>query len=186
MGKVAPMAAAGRPGDAVILLALGANLPSVAYGPPRATLEAALALLPEYGVGILGRSSWYASPAVPPSEQPAFVNAVASLSTGLAPEDLLERLHRLEARLGRRRRRRWEPRVADLDLLAYGEVVRQADDASPLVLPHPRMAERAFVLAPLAELAPDWRHPATGTSATALLAALPAALRREVSRLPDD
>jgi len=172
-GKGAPM----------ILLGLGANLPSDIYGPPRSTLQAALALLPEHGVTVLACSSWYESPAVPPSEQPRFVNAVASLATDLAPEVLLARLHALEARLGRRRRRRWEARVIDLDLLAYDDIVRTPGPDSPLELPHPRMTERAFVLLPLTELAPDWRHPASGLSAAELLAALPAADRAQVTRL---
>jgi 2-amino-4-hydroxy-6-hydroxymethyldihydropteridine diphosphokinase len=177
----------GSPREAqMILLGLGANLPSLAYGPPRATLQGALSRLPDYGVTVLARSSWYESPAVPPSAQPRFVNAVASLATELAPEALLDGLHALEARLGRRRRRRWEARVADLDLLGYHDLVRGPGPDSPLELPHPRMSERAFVLRPLVELAADWRHPVSGLTAAALLAALPEAERAAVSRLADD
>ncbi len=97
------------------------------------------------------------------------------LDTSLAPQALLAMLHRVEAGMGRVRGERWAARIVDLDLLAYGN--RRVGQAGPnghdgLVIPHPRMAERAFVLAPLADLAPDWRHPVLGKSATELLAAL--------------
>jgi 2-amino-4-hydroxy-6-hydroxymethyldihydropteridine diphosphokinase len=176
-------ATGGRTWRAMILLALGANLPSPEFGPPQATLQVALSLLPAYGAEVAACSSWYESPAVPPSAQPDYVNAVARLTTRLTPEALLERLHLLEARLGRQRRQRWEPRVADLDLLAFHRRVREANATSPLVLPHARMSDRAFVLAPLAELAPRWRHPVSGLTARALLRALPAAARAQVVRL---
>lgn len=161
----------------MILVALGANLPSPAHGPPRATLEAALALMPAHGIAVVRRSSWYSNPAVPPSNQPLYVNAVVDVATELAPEALLDRLHRIEARLGRSRQQRWEARIVDLDLLDYDGRVRRPDAGSPLELPHPRLHLRAFALVPIAELAPDWRHPVSGRRVGALLDALdPAAV----------
>lgn len=150
----------------MILVALGANLDHPRYGPPRETLEAALEALQQSGVTILARSRWYRSAPVPPSEQPWFVNAVASVETSLSPADLLAKLHEIEASFGRSRRRRNEARVLDLDLLAYHDRV-SAPGQSP-VLPHPRLAERAFVVLPLGEVAPDWRHPASGLRAVEL------------------
>jgi 2-amino-4-hydroxy-6-hydroxymethyldihydropteridine diphosphokinase len=127
---------------------LGANL-----GDPRAQLDeavAALACVP--GVELLGVSSVYESdPVGPVQDQPAFLNAVAELATTLAPARLLAALHEIEDTLGRVRTIRFGPRTCDLDLLLYGDVV--SDDPA-LTLPHPRLAERRFVLDPLAELAP--------------------------------
>jgi 2-amino-4-hydroxy-6-hydroxymethyldihydropteridine diphosphokinase len=150
----------------VILLGLGANLDHPHYGSPRKTLEAALEALQQGGVAILARSRWYRSQPVPPSDQPWFVNAVASVETGLSPAALLAKLHEIEARFGRVRHERNEARVLDLDLLAYHDRVSAPGEVP--VLPHPRLAERAFVVLPLLEVAPDWRHPESGLSAAEL------------------
>ena len=161
-----------EPTTETILIALGANLPSPRFGAPRATLEAALAAIAAAGVGILKRSSWWESEPVPVSDQPWYVNGVASVATKLGPVQLLALLHRVEAEFGRVRGARNEARLLDLDLLAYGD--RRRDGPEPPLLPHPRLADRAFVLLPLAEVAPDWRHPLTGESLRQLIARLPA------------
>jgi 2-amino-4-hydroxy-6-hydroxymethyldihydropteridine diphosphokinase len=101
-----------------------------------------------------------------------FVNGVALIRTALGPEPLLALLHRIETRLGRRRRVRWEARVIDLDLLAYEDRVLGTGGGRAPELPHPRLRERAFVLLPLAEVAPGWRHPATGESVEEMIQAL--------------
>ncbi len=155
----------------MILIALGANLASQVYGSPLQTCEAALTALAARGVRVVRRSRWYESDAVPPSDQPPFVNGVAEVTTSLSPADLLALLHRVEREFGRTRRQRNEARVIDLDLLAYGDRVSAAREVPEL--PHPRLADRAFVLLPLAELAPDWRHPASGQTAAAMAARLP-------------
>ena len=152
----------------MILIALGANLPSLA-GPPAATLNAALARLETLGVKILRRSSFYETPAWPDPGQPAFVNAVAAVETAHQPVELLALLHGVETEFGRMRSAPNAPRTLDIDLLDYdGRVTSDG-----LILPHPRMAERSFVLVPLAEAAPEWRHPATGQGVGELLAGLP-------------
>jgi 2-amino-4-hydroxy-6-hydroxymethyldihydropteridine diphosphokinase len=163
----------------VILIGIGGNLESALFGPPRETLSAALATLEAGGVAIRARSGWYRSEPVPRSSQPWFVNAVASLATGLGAGELLAALQALEARFGRIRGERNAARVLDLDLLDYrGEVT-----ATPsLVLPHPRLHQRRFVLAPLAEIAPNWRHPVLRLTVEKLLAQL--AVEQRLERLP--
>lgn len=153
----------------MILIGLGANLDSPRHGPPAATLEAALAALAAAGVTVAARSRWWRSAPVPVSDQPWFVNGVARLETPLGPADLLALLHRVEAEFGRVRSIPNAPRVLDLDLLDYDGLVR---GAAP-ILPHPRLAERAFVLLPLQDVAPGWRHPVSGLGLEALIAALP-------------
>ncbi len=159
----------------MILLGLGANLPSAA-GPPQATLEAALAALGAAGVVTLSRSRWWRTAPVPMSDQPWFLNGVAAVATGLGPAELFLLMRTIELRFGRKRGIPNAARSLDLDLLDYdGRVV----DAPGLVLPHPRLAERAFVLLPLAEIAPGWRHPKSRLSVEALIAALPQGQKAE-------
>lgn len=153
-------------------VALGANL-----GDPVAQLRAAVAALAELAP-VTARSRIYASAAVGgPPGQPDYRNAVVALgaSSWLGDEaGLLGALLEVEARLGRVRRERWGPRVLDLDLLDVAGQVRlpRAPGAKDLVLPHPRLEERTFVLAPLLDVAPEWRHPLTGRRAADALARL--------------
>ena len=155
----------------MILIALGANLPSPTYGAPQQTLGAALARLADGDCKIIMCSSWYQTKPVPVSDQPDFIKAVASLETTLDPVALLAWLRHTEEEMGRVRSVPNAARIIDLDLLAYHNVVRTAYDAPP-ELPHPRMGERRFVLEPLCEIAPEWRHPVSGMTARDMLAAL--------------
>ncbi len=152
----------------MILIALGSNLNSHA-GPPGSTLRAALKALEKNGIGSAAVSRFYESPAWPDPSDPLFVNAVARVVTALLPAKLLETLHGIETDFGRIRGKRNAPRTLDLDLLDYDGRI----EAGPPVLPHPRIAERAFVLVPLADVAPDWCHPKTRESVDRLLAAIP-------------
>ena len=183
------------------LIALGGNL--AAHGRvPEDALACALDLLEDdSAVAVRATSRFYRTPAFPAGSGPDFVNAAASVESGLAPEALLATLHAVEARLGRVRDARWGPRMIDLDLIAVGGLVRpdleteatwrglrleEARTRAPdeLVLPHPRMSERGFVLVPLAELAPDWRHPALGLTVRQMVAALDPGEWTEVQPLP--
>jgi 2-amino-4-hydroxy-6-hydroxymethyldihydropteridine diphosphokinase len=178
---------------ATALVALGANDP-FGRSMPVETLRQAIARLEEATGADLRASRMWRTPAVPAGSGPDFVNAAAALSWSRAPEELLSILHGVEAEFGRVRRDRWGPRTLDLDLLAVGERVlpdratfqvwadlpadRQSREAPErLILPHPRMHERAFVLIPLAEVAPDWRHPVLDRSVAGMAGALPAAAR---------
>jgi 2-amino-4-hydroxy-6-hydroxymethyldihydropteridine diphosphokinase len=132
------------------LIALGGNI-----GDVRATLDRAIATLCDGRiVRLLARSSDYKTPPWGVEDQPPFVNCAIMAATELAPVDLLHRAQAVERQFGRNRENeeRWGPRTLDIDLIAYGD---QALDTPDLTLPHPRLFERAFVLAPLAEIAPE-------------------------------
>jgi 2-amino-4-hydroxy-6-hydroxymethyldihydropteridine diphosphokinase len=131
-------------------IALGGNV-----GDVRATFEQAIGILCDGAVvRLLARSSDYRTPPWGLTNQPPFVNAVIAVATELTPHDLLTRTQACERALGRNRAResRWGPRTIDLDLLAYDDLTVNEPD---LILPHPLLAKRAFVLVPLAEIAPD-------------------------------
>lgn len=146
-----------------VYLGLGSNL-----GDRRAHIERALELLSESGINLTRVSSLYRSEPVDVTAQPWFLNCVAETETELMPLQLLRRLKRIEACLGRRRGRRRGPRTIDIDILLYASHVM---DTSELSIPHPRMAERRFVLLPLRELAPELRHPVSRRTVAELLAA---------------
>ncbi|MGA2907080.1 MAG: 2-amino-4-hydroxy-6-hydroxymethyldihydropteridine diphosphokinase [Terracidiphilus sp.] len=150
-------------------IALGANLPSPA-GPPDATLAAAVEHIRSLG-RVAARSSLYSTEPVGPADQPRFLNAVIALETDLAPRTLLDDLLFIERFFGRDRSRSVPngPRTIDLDILLYGDLVLTEPG---LEIPHPRLGERAFVLVPLAEIAPDLRVPPSGLTAAQLLADL--------------
>jgi 2-amino-4-hydroxy-6-hydroxymethyldihydropteridine diphosphokinase len=155
-----------------VYLALGANLDD-----PRRQLAAAIERLREW-VAIDAVSAVYRTAPVGYADQPDFLNLVCRGTTALAPQTLLRACQRVETELGRVRSFRNGPRTMDIDLLAHGERVM---DTATLTLPHPRMHLRAFVLVPLVEISPEWRHPVLGATASELLRALeaPGEVRRE-------
>ena len=159
-----------------VVVGLGANYPGP-WGTPVETIRRALHEIGQNGVTVAAVSPLYATAAVGPARQPAYVNAVALLDTSLPPSALLRLLKRIERLAGRRGGRPWGPRTIDLDILDYKGLVkhwrgRRPDfapaGARPLVLPHPLMHERPFVLRPLLDIAPAWRHPVLKRSASAL------------------
>ena len=150
----------------MILIGIGSNLAAPPFGSPEDTVNAAIAQLPAIGIAVVLGSRWYLSEPVPPSDQPWYVNGVAAIETGLTPAALLTALLLLETRFGRHRSVPNAARTLDLDLLDYDG---RRCASKRLTLPHPRLHERRFVLAPLAEIAPDWCHPRLGVSAKELL-----------------
>jgi 2-amino-4-hydroxy-6-hydroxymethyldihydropteridine diphosphokinase len=183
------------------LIALGANLPFEG-DPPGVTLRKAVAALGDEGVAVHAVSRFFGTPCFPVGAGPDYVNSAAVI--GLNAEDnlssALDRLHAVEARFGRQRLQRWGMRTLDIDLLAVGDSV-QPDAATQdhwrnlpasdqigsapdrLILPHPRMQDRAFVLVPLADVAPDWMHPRLGLTVRQMVADLPPADRDAVKPL---
>ncbi|MEY8841611.1 2-amino-4-hydroxy-6-hydroxymethyldihydropteridine diphosphokinase [Cribrihabitans sp. XS_ASV171] len=174
----------------ICIVALGSNLPFDG-NEPEITLRMALKSLSDKGVVIRALSRFFATPCFPAGAGPDYVNAAAVIETDRTPQELLASLHEVENRFGRARAQRWGMRTLDLDLLAYGkEVLPDAGtqahwrDLSPeaqareapdeLVLPHPRLQDRAFVLVPLADIARDWVHPVLNRSVAEMCAELPA------------
>ena len=153
-----------------VFIGLGANLPSPEHGTPKATLEAAMRALEARGLTLVARSPLYESEPVPVSDQPWYLNAVIEVATDLAPSDALALLASVENAFGRVRGERNAPRVLDLDLLDHRGTVR--DGPEPPLLPHPRLADRAFVLLPLRDVAPGWRHPVSGRGIDELVKSL--------------
>ncbi|WP_420586258.1 2-amino-4-hydroxy-6-hydroxymethyldihydropteridine diphosphokinase [Ruegeria sp.] len=171
------------------VIALGANL-NLRGSEPKVTLQKALDAMSRQGVVIRAVSRFFATPCFPAGAGPDYVNAAALIETEKTPSELLQLLHEVEHEYGRERVQRWGMRTLDLDLLCYDDVVlpdraeydrwltlspeaqrQQAPDQ--LILPHPRLQDRAFVLVPMADIAPDWQHPVLGQSVSDMLAALP-------------
>jgi 2-amino-4-hydroxy-6-hydroxymethyldihydropteridine diphosphokinase len=152
-----------------VFVALGSNLPG-AFPSVEALLEEALRRLGHYGLPVVRRSSLWRSAAWPDESEPPYLNAVALVETVLPPAKAMRALHMMEGDFGRARGAANAPRTLDLDLVAYGDLVLEAPGVHT---PHPRAQERLFVMGPLAEIAPEWRHPVLGATAEDLAAAAP-------------
>jgi len=172
------------------VIALGANL-KLRGREPKMTLQQALVAMAEQGLVIRAASRLYATPCFPPGAGPDYVNAAALIETDRSPQAVLDLLHRIEADFGRARQQRWGMRTLDLDLVCWGDRVLpdaagfdhwlslppdRQQDAAPeqLILPHPRLQDRAFVLVPMADVAPGWRHPVLGLTVAEMIERLPA------------
>jgi 2-amino-4-hydroxy-6-hydroxymethyldihydropteridine diphosphokinase len=181
------------------LIALGGNMDS-AIGPPAATLKAALGRLGDSQLRVDAVSRYFSTPCFPEGAGPDYVNAAAMLSGDSDAQTILDVLHAIEAEFGRARDQRWGRRTLDLDLIALGDAIlpdsatfetwrnlplNQQMQQAPgqLILPHPRMQDRAFVLVPLAEIAPDWRHPVLGRTVMQMRDALSEADKSSVRPL---
>lgn len=154
-----------------IIVAIGANLTGAdGRGPQASCIWAADRLAEIAGLHEVGRSRWFRSPAHPPSSQPDYVNGVVMLEGAIGPLVLLDTLQAIEAEAGRVRSVANAARTLDLDILAMDGL---SIEQPRLVIPHPRLHLRAFVLRPLGDVAPNWRHPVTGLSVADMLSACP-------------
>ncbi|MBL4927072.1 2-amino-4-hydroxy-6-hydroxymethyldihydropteridine diphosphokinase [Fuscibacter oryzae] len=186
------------------LIALGGNLPWNGQLPRQTIIEAVEAVLQAFG-GPIVTSKLYRTPAFPAGSGPDYVNAatLVTLRHNARAEEVLVILHEIESRFGRERLQRWGMRSLDLDLLAMGDLVQpdlatwqhwhdlppaeQIRNTPPgLILPHPRLQDRAFVLVPLADVAPDWRHPVLGLTVLQMRDALPKVELDQVVALDSD
>lgn len=171
------------------IVAMGSNATSPAGSPTRTLLKAVLRL-GELGLSAEKISKFYRTSAFPVGSGPDFVNAALRIRCDATAQDMLKTLHRVEAEFGRQRQQRWGPRTLDLDLVAAGELIlpdpqtllswmelpleeQKADAPGELILPHPRLQDRAFVLVPMRDVAPDWRHPLLGQGIDQMIARLP-------------
>lgn len=164
--------------DAAVIVALGCNDKGV-WRDCAEALEAALARFRSEQIDVVARSSWWRSAAWPDPSDPPFLNGVVVVQTPLDPHGLMAALGRIEDVFGRHRGLLNAPRTLDLDLIAYGRCV---GDMQGLILPHPRAADRLFVMGPLAEIAPAWVHPSAGRTACEL--ARTATVGRDARPLP--
>ena len=180
-------------------VAFGGNV-ETSFGSPLESMTAALRRLATEPVRITAVSRKYDTPAFPEGSGPNFVNGVVGISTSLGPYELLETLHKIEAEFGRERTSRWGARTLDFDILCVGDETYPNEEIwgiwarlppkrqiietpDQLILPHPRMQDRAFVLVPLFDVAPDWFHPQLSKSVAEMLADLPDDLKNEVKPL---
>lgn len=154
----------------MILIGLGSNI-SGPWGTPRSTVEKAFKTLNQFPLRLMKASSLLATKPFGNKNQPDFINAVAIIDTALSPTVLLSRLHYIEKLAGRKRGRRWGPRTLDLDILDYkGRILRPSGKGrAGLRLPHEGIPKRDFVLLPIAEIAPRWKHPALRKTAKEMI-----------------
>tara|TARA_R110000787_G_scaffold92078_4_gene193819 strand:- start:32 stop:547 length:516 start_codon:yes stop_codon:yes gene_type:complete len=158
----------------MIFAALGGNLPVPGLGPSREVLKKATQVIDANDISVIARSPLYRTAPIPASDQPDFVNGVISLATALSAEELLARFHAIESDFGRVRGATNAARTLDIDLIDYcGRVVSPPEGEAGLILPHPRLQDRAFVLFPLFDVAPEWVDPRDGRSIRQLLDSLP-------------
>ena len=183
----------------IALICFGGNENSI-FGNPKETIQKSMILASRLSSEAVKTSPLYATPAFPAGVGPDFVNAAMAIVTELAPVALLTELHRIEAEAGRQRTRRWGQRTLDLDLIGVGDLVcpdadlqkrwrelppaaQEVETPDQLILPHPRVQGRSFALVPLADVAPDWRHPLLRVTIREMLQTRPQEERDSVVRL---
>jgi 2-amino-4-hydroxy-6-hydroxymethyldihydropteridine diphosphokinase len=184
--------------DVIVIVAMGGNAPSH-IGDPRAILLSALRSM-RGTFGDVTISNLYQTPSFPVGSGPDFVNGACVFRSAFAAPKILAALHEIEADFGRERRLRWGKRTLDLDLIAYGDTIlpdsathnqwralplesQKNQTPETLILPHPRVQDRAFVLVPMADVAPDWVHPLLGQNVSEMLSRLPASERADIKPL---
>ena len=170
-----------------IFIGIGSNMSGPKNTSPFETCEDALKVLEQLDLRIISKSNWYSSAPIPESSQPWYINGIISIRTSLTPKSLLDLLHKVEQMFGRTREYENSARTLDLDLIAYADIILGWKDVSKkreLIIPHPRMSERGFVLFPLKEIASNWHHPVSNKSINELILCLDPA--QKVIRLDEN
>jgi len=145
----------------MIFLGLGSNLSSK-FGDRFTNINLAISFLEEYGIKVIKKSNFYETPSYPNKENPKFINAVILVETTLPPVDLMSVLLFIEEKLGRKRDKKNDPRTCDIDIIDYNrQILNLKFNNSELTLPHNELTKRNFVLFPLQEISPNWKHPKT-------------------------
>ena len=149
----------------MILVAIGSNLNSKSFGSPEQNCNAAIEILRKY-FEVTQSSSFYKTEPIPKSEQPWFVNCIVNIKSKISPSRILDTLLEIELQFGRKRNRKNEARVIDLDLIAYNSLIVKS---LKLTLPHPRMHLRKFVIQPICDINKNWIHPISKKKALEIL-----------------
>ncbi len=167
----------------MILLGLGSNLPST-FGDRFENIDISISYLELYKIRIVKKSSFYETPSYPDITNPKFINVVIEVSTDLPPEDLASVLIYIEEKLERKRNKKNEPRTCDIDILDYnGEIMNFNHKKLNFIVPHEKLIYRNFVLFPLEEIIPNWRHPKTNEIISTLIKKLPIEDRKSILKI---
>ncbi len=165
----------------MILLSFGSNLAS-GFGDSKKTLLSCYDYFNNDAIQILKKSSFYESLAIPNKSDPKFINSVISISTKLSPKQLIKYILNIEKKFGRKRRQINSPRTCDIDIIAFNsEVLNISDEDISLVIPHPRLEQRSFVLYPIREIDKNWKSPLTGKSIDQLIENLDSETKKNIT-----
>ena len=167
----------------MIFLALGSNLSS-SFGNRFENINLAVSLLDDYGIKIIKKSNFYETYSYPIKENPKFINIVVSVKTHLSPEDLMSVLLSIEEKLERKRVKQNDPRSCDIDIIDYNnQILNFKYKNLNLTIPHKKLVFRNFVLYPLQEVSPEWRHPITKEKISALIDKLPEVDKKSILKI---
>ena len=170
----------------MVLLSLGSNLASK-YGDRFENLKIAMSFLDGYGIKILRKSSFYETPSYPEKSNPKFINLAISVDTNLPPVDLMSVLIHIEEKLERKRNKKNEPRTCDIDIIDYkNQIINFQYRNLDLIVPHKSLANRNFVLIPLQEIVPEWKHPETKEIISSLIEKLPNDERKSILKVKEN
>jgi len=170
----------------MIILSLGSNLSSK-FGNRKDNLKLAISLLESGGIIIVKKSSVYETPSYPDKTKPKFLNILISVETDFLPEELMRVLLHVEKKLERKRKVKNEPRTCDIDIIDYhGQLINIKKEKFHLIIPHKNLSSRIFVLIPLQEILPNWKHPKTKEMVTTLIQKLPNEERKSILKIKKD
>ena len=170
----------------MIILGLGSNLSS-SFGDRFSNINMAMSYLGEYGIKIIDKSSFYETPSYPNKKNPKFINVIISVKTQLPPDDLMSVLIFIEEKVERKRNKKNDPRTCDIDIIDYNNQILSFQYKNlNLEIPHKKLSSRNFVLFPLQEIFPNWKHPKTKENISSLIHKLPEENRKSILKIKKD